>query len=243
MARADVAKFGLSQLGLLVQDAVDFFVPPRCVQCKKTGSAYCERCREAVQWVREPICQKCGGRMGRRNGRICRRCQQNMFPHIEKIRTAVHYGSPLSEVIHKFKYEKLFGLAKPLAQLMVQAWPRWQMEVDVVVPITLYKTRLKERGYNQSALLVRQFCRLVPLPADEKALARVRETERQATLSATARAQNVQDAFVARQERVAGKRVLLVDDVCTTGATLDSAAKALMAAGATTAVAYCLARA
>lgn len=146
-------------------------------------------------------------------------------------------------MIHQLKYNGMFGLAAPLADLMSAAWSHWQITADIVVAIPLHRERYKERGYNQSALLVQHFCAHQGLTAAKNVLKRVRHTRPQVGLDAADRQINVQNAFQAEATAVSGKRILLVDDVCTTGATLDAAAVALMTAGATAVSAYCLARA
>ncbi|GJM41602.1 MAG: hypothetical protein DHS20C20_18840 [Ardenticatenaceae bacterium] len=126
--------------------------------------------------------------------------------------------------------------------MMAEAWSSWQMPVDFVLPIPLHAERERKRGYNQSTLLTRAFCKHVMLPYAEDALQRTRFTTPQVGLSAVDRLKNVQDAFQA-DVRVVGKHILLIDDVCTTGATMAASANALYAAGAQTVSGYCVARA
>ncbi len=153
------------------------------------------------------------------------------------------FAEPIPTIIHQLKYNGYFGLAEPLADLMATAWPKWQMPVDLVVGVPLHPQREKKRGYNQSDLLARYFCNQVNLVEDKGTLQRVRNTSPQVGLNANERVVNVADAFVADRSKAAGKHVLLVDDVCTTGSTLKAAAEALMVAGAKRVSAYCLARA
>jgi ComF family protein len=117
------------------------------------------------------------------------------------------------------------------------------MPVDVIVPVPLHPARLRRRGYNQAALLARELGRRVGLPVEERALQRVRATRSQMRLSAADRRRNVQGAFRCADGRVRGRRVLLLDDVCTTGATLEACADALRAGGAESVWALTLARA
>ena len=146
-------------------------------------------------------------------------------------------------MIHQMKYNGLFGLAEPLANLMVSAWSRWQVPVDLVIGVPLHPNRQKKRGYNQSDLLVRHFCERLNLIDGSRALSRIRNTPPQVGLDAADRQKNVADAFQANRGHIAGKDILLVDDVCTTGSTLTAAAQALRAAGAGRISGYCLARA
>ena len=117
------------------------------------------------------------------------------------------------------------------------------MEVDVVVPVPLHKQRQRRRGFNQAALLARRFAQQVDLPVDEASLVRHRQTAAQVELNAEQRKANVQDAFRCVSRGVVGKRVLLVDDVCTTGSTLEACATALREGGAKSVQALTLARA
>lgn len=217
-------------------------LPPVCAGCRKTvGTSLCDHCVALMTWLSEPICCCCG-RVLSRPTHLCSSCRLSP-PPLQQIRTAVLFLDPIPPIIHQFKYNGAFGLAEPLAGLMLQAWPRWQIPVDLVLPIPLHADRLKTRGYNQSALLARYFCQDLNLETAENVLQRTRYTQPQVHLSATERQENVAGAFFAESSRVAGKEVLLVDDVCTTGSTLSAAAQALLTAGAKSVSAYCLARA
>lgn len=153
------------------------------------------------------------------------------------------FVDPIPPVIHKLKYKGQFGLARPLADLMAQAWRRWQLTADLLVPVPLHPERERTRGYNQSALLVSHLAGALGIPAEMKALCRAKNTRPQVGLNAVERQENMRGAFTAVSPDVQGKNILLVDDVCTTGATLASAAEALLEAGANSVSAYCLARA
>jgi ComF family protein len=132
----------------------------------------------------------------------------------------------------------------PLADLMVDYWRRVPLPVDVIVPVPLHRSRLRERGYNQATLLAQALGAQVGLRVCEDWLVRTRATAPQVGLDASARKMNVIDAFQCRNgDAVAGQRVLLVDDVCTTGATLESCSLALHRAGARSVWALTLARA
>ena len=151
------------------------------------------------------------------------------------------YADPVRRVIHQMKYEGYFALAEPLADLMSEAWPRWRHAFDLVVPIPLHPERQRKRGYNQSQLIVEALQRRRNWVGDIWALKRERHTRPQVGLSNSERRLNVGGAFTADSSRVAGKRIMLVDDLYTTGSTLGAAADALLAAGAKSVTAYCLA--
>jgi ComF family protein len=141
------------------------------------------------------------------------------------------------------KYEGYFALAQPLAELMIVAWPKWEHNFDLVLPIPLHADRKRERGYNQSELLVNALQDQIGWPGDSSALWRTKPTQPQIGLSVSERRANVKDAFEADRTIVKGKKILLVDDVCTTGATLSEAAQVLLKEGSESITAYCLTRA
>jgi len=137
----------------------------------------------------------------------------------------------LRTAIHRFKYSNMRLLAAPLGQLMSQYLLRNQLPVDVIVPVPLHPHRLRERGYNQAALLAKEMEKALGLPLLEDALVRVRSTIPQVGLSARERRDNVRGAFHWADRSLEGQRILLVDDVCTTGATLEACSLALREGG------------
>jgi len=159
------------------------------------------------------------------------------------IRSVAYIEGPAREALHALKYHGRLVLAEPLGSLMATHWRRYADPVDVVVPVPLHVTRLRERGYNQAALLAREMARQAGLPLDERTLTRQRATVSQVDLNAQQRKENVHAAFRCADGRLAGQRVLLIDDVCTTGATLEACAAALYAGGAVHVQALTLARA
>ncbi|MGD1993582.1 MAG: ComF family protein [Anaerolineae bacterium] len=126
---------------------------------------------------------------------------------------------------------------------MADWWVEQQVSVDVIIPVPLHPRRLRERGYNQAGLLARALGRRIDVPVWERAIERVRYTRSQMRLDAAARRRNVQRAFHCPDGRVGERKILLIDDVCTTGATLGACAEALHRAGATGVQALTLARA
>jgi ComF family protein len=216
----------------------DVVFPPVCAGCKAVGELFCSRCREEIEWALEPVCFICG--RPRQNKEICHLCRGEPLP-LKQMRTAVFYAGPVAEAVQAFKYEGYFALAKPLAELMAAAWPRWEQPVDVVIPVPLHAARQRERGYNQSELLARVLERRLNWQVETAALKRVRRTRPQVGLNRVERQENVYGAFIAEPALVEGKDILLIDDVRTTGATLSAAADVLLAAGARSVSGYCLA--
>jgi ComF family protein len=221
------ARWGKARNALL--DAV---FPPRCGGCGQHGSLWCAACQAQVQPVRDPVCSHCG--RPQRDTALCPQCRHSPL-EIDGIRSALLFEGPLREAIHHLKYSGRTSLAEPLGIYLEARWRFAALPADLIVPVPLHAARQRERGYNQSALLAMSLSRV--------ALERVKVTTPQVTLNAVERKANVRAAFEARSDLVRGRRVLLVDDVCTTGATLESSSIALRQAGAASVWALTLARA
>jgi len=207
---------------------LDLVFPPRCVGCGREGAWLCPACLAAVQPVPPPTCAICyESTLG---GDVCSACRRDPLA-IDGIRSVSLHKGALREAVHGLKYKNQRSLVPPLAALMRDAMERQGLAADVLVPVPLHQERLRQRGFNQSALLARAM--VVPgLPMDEESLVRVRATASQTTLNRAERRANMAGAFACRDGALAGRRVLLIDDVCTTGATLEACAVACRAAGA-----------
>lgn len=218
---------------------LDVLYPPRCPGCGRLGEVFCAACLALVEPMPAPACPRCG-RPGP-DETLCAECQASPSP-LDVIVSAAVFAPPLRQAIHQLKYENNRSLAEPLSALMVAAWLHLPGPVDLIVPVPLHRKRAAERGYNQAALLARGLAEAVGVPLDEKALIRARVTRQQVGLGRTERALNVAGAFTCARD-VAAKRIVLVDDVCTTGSTLQACAEALRSGGASWVGGFTLARA
>ena len=152
---------------------------------------------------------------------------------IDGICSPFRFDGAVRQAIHQLKYRNVKALAAPLAQLMGEYLMRSPLPVEVLVPVPLHPRRLRQRGYNQASLLARELAKIGLIPLVEGVLIRLHDTPAQTrTQSAEERQNNVARAFFCRGREFEGKRILLIDDVCTSGATLDACATALKAAGA-----------
>ena len=222
--------------------------PPTCVACQRYGAWLCSACADVIERLEPPLCARCGwpGHQvpppsGRASG-----CCPATLDSLDGLRALAFHSGPLRTAIHQLKYGDLRALAGSLADLMAEGWPALAPEgtgFDTLVPIPLHRARQRERGYNQAALLARELGARLQRPVIESGLERIRDTAPQVGLKPAARRQNVRNAFRCRGGHFEGQRVLLIDDVCTTGATLEAAATALRAGGAVSVWAYTLARA
>ncbi|RLC67526.1 MAG: ComF family protein [Chloroflexi bacterium] len=224
----------------LCRQFFDLVFPPRCVGCRQAGVWLCTECLSQISRVEPPFCVRCGDAV--HAGGLCARCRTSPL-QIELIRSVFYFEGVLRKAMHWFKYRGRTVLAEPLGELMAAYWTQHPMPIDVVVPVPLHAARLRERGYNQAALLAHEMARRVGLTVDERVLLRQRATAPQVELDAEQRKENVQQAFRCSGNGLKGRRVLLIDDVCTTGATLEACAIALYDGGAREVRALTLARA
>lgn len=228
--------------GELWRDALDAVLPQRCVVCDRFGAALHagpERdCREALERAESPRCDRCWLPADRLPlvRRLCTRCEAEP-PAFDGLRAPYRFVGPVHRAILEAKFRGVTALLEPLAEAAARVVPEvWA--IDLIVPVPLHPRRERQRGYNQAAITARVVSGVLGVPRGEL-LRRVRATPAQAGLNASQRARNLGAAFAS--DPVSGV-VLLVDDVATTGATFDAAARALRDAGAARVYALSLAR-
>ena len=218
---------------------LDLLFPPRCGGCGRRGHWLCPECLAQVEWIVPPICPICGEAAP--DAPHCPR--RGRHPQaLNGLRSAAWYAGPLRTAVHRFKYRGQRVLARPLASILLEAWRREPPPASLLVPVPLHPRRTRQRGYNQAALLAEELGHALALPLDTTHLARIRATPPQVGLTAAQRLANVEGAFHYSGPSLAGHAVCLIDDLCTTGATLEACAVALRQAGATSVWAYTLAR-
>ena len=226
-----MARFGLA--------LVDFFFPPRCPFCgasSEDGHRPCPLCLSQIHFSSHPRCPRCGLSFETDLGEdhLCSGCisEERYFARARSIAT---YGGLMAEVISRFKYRNASYLARPLSALLTEYRdPDFSFSsFDLVLPVPLHPQRLRKRGFNQSNLLARWIGRVHSIPLDFTTLRRIRATQPQTQLSGPERITNIRGAFqVQRPQVVAEKNLLLIDDVFTTGATVQECSKVLLKAGA-----------
>ena len=223
-----------SQLRDIFETAIVFLYPAKCRVCEEfLGVAslpyICANCWQNMQFLEPPWCDICG--TPEANGR-CDECATSP-PRYGKLRSIAFYHTTLQQAIHLFKFEKKKVLAQYIIQLINAHIPAdcEMAEYDFVLPIPIHKKRLRERGFNQATLLANGIATVEGIPVLTDTLVRKRHTVAQSSLDREARQQNIVGAFEVRNpDIISGKRLLVIDDVFTTGATIREAVSELWTA-------------
>jgi len=223
---------------------LNFIFPLDCKICEKPireskGYSICEDCFKTIELIEQPYCVKCGKPLiptvfFKQNRKIlCLDCKRKKYS-FEFSRSTGVYDKVLKKCIHLFKYYGEKKLAKPLGKLMVDSLVKndeFKKKIDLIIPVPLHGNDLKKRGFNQSVLLGKVIGDYLSIPVGESVLIKKKITLFQVNLSKKERKKNILRAFsVEKPEEIKGKNILILDDVFTTGATIEECAKELMKA-------------
>jgi len=238
--------------GIWRRALLDWLFPPRCVACGVRGCWLCAACVSSIPPARSNRCLGCGGIVATRldHSPYCHTCRGG-FPPLDGLFAGYSFEAGIRPAIHQLKYRGGRHLGEPLGLLLAAAYRESGFTGDLIVPVPLHANRQRERGYNQSTLLAEVLGRLIDRPLRSDVLRRTRETLPQVSLPARLRRENVHGAFAVvgvqpggeRRSDLLGRSVVVVDDVCTTGATLEACATSLRAAGCARVFGLTLARA
>lgn len=220
------------------QKLVDFILPPRCALCGcvlKSDKGICDSCISQIEFLKSPVCYQCGQPLGvgsdavAHSHLLCGECIKPKKRIFRFSRSAFAYDDFSKKLILDFKFHDHTELAELLAKILYVAGKDiFDKGIDVIIPVPLHFTRLIGRKYNQSALLAKELGKLTQIKVDNLGLKKIRKTKPQVECDRNQRLRNLKDAFVARHPTtLKGKRVLLIDDVMTTGSTLKECALSL----------------
>ena len=215
---------------------LDLIYPKRCTMCDCTvepsDEMICPSCAEKLHFTEGPFCLKCGKQLSHEESEYCSDCEKKIHA-FDAGRSLFPYSDRVIKSLYRLKYSNRPGYAAFYGMKMALVFPevieKWG--VQVIMPVPLHKSRLKVRGYNQAALMARALGAGVGIPVVEDGLIRVKKTRPQRLLDAPARQDNLKNAFKIGRFDVKLKTVLLVDDIYTTGSTIDEVCRVLRQAG------------
>ncbi len=218
----------------LFKPFIDLIAPPLCILCENPvkDKLICENCENEIDRnfaIKENFCLKCGGIF---EGNRCPRCRDTKFS-FEFNRSVYIYDGKVKQIVEDFKYNKFKKLSDFIAGRMQELLAREYPKIHVLVPIPIHPTRKRERGFSQTELIAKKLSSLTGINCDCENLIRIKHTKSQATLTRKERKSNLKDAFkLIEPSRFRNQNVLLIDDVMTTGITMNEAAKILKKHGA-----------
>lgn len=229
---------GFKNLVVLIYSAVvNYLFPPRCLSCYELNTlenGFCADCWSKLDFISKPYCITCGYALSVHvlENQVCAKCS-TWPPHYDKLRSIMKFNEYSKLLIHAFKYYDKTNLAKVFAQLICNRYGSEIADVDIIIPVPMHKLKRLFRMYNQSYLLALEISKIISKPLYYDLLVKSKWTKSQTSLSRSKRKKNLAGSISLKSPELAkGKKVLLVDDVKTTGATIDLCSKILKKAKA-----------
>lgn len=219
-----------------VNEIADFLYPGRCPVCDgivKPGLLICGECRGSIKTAAEPVCKKCGKPLENERMEYCGDCRTKKHIFCQGKAVFVYEGH-IRQSMYRFKYGGKREYARYYAKEAARLYLRWARRrgIEVIVPVPMYSRKKRRRGYNQAEVFANALGREMGLRVDASAVKRVRSTVPQKELNDAERRSNLKNAFQSGRNIVNYKQILLVDDIYTTGSTMDAVGEALLSAGA-----------
>lgn len=232
---------------IYIENLIYLLFPPRCPFCDKVlfssilvcQDLVCQCCRSKLKYIHEPVCKKCGKPIKDQRQEYCYDCRKH-HREFQQGKALWVYQEEVKHSIYRFKYQGRREYSRYYGRELARVYGDWlnRRGIDALVPIPLSKKRFRRRGFNQAALIAREISRQTGIPVYENLLLRVRDTKAQKELNDQERKNNLKKAFKTRANKVQLDHILLIDDIYTTGSTMNEAAAALRQSGASEV--YCL---
>lgn len=226
----------VTHMHAIIEKMLDYFYPPRCPICDAVlppGTDICEGCRKEAEAVADPMCKKCGKPIENDRQEYCSDCARGQ--HVYRQGRAVFlYKAGMKKSMYRFKYSNRREYARFYAKSAAKTHGSWILRnrIEVIVPIPMYPGKRRRRGYNQAEIFARALGTELGIPVDAGMVRRVRDTVPQKALNDKERQRNLKNAFQLAPNIVKYSQILLVDDIYTTGSTMDAVAAVLLSGGA-----------
>jgi len=219
--------------------ALDWIFVPTCGGCGLLNMRWCETCQNHLSRLTGSLCPQCGEPQP--EAELCASCIAHP-PAYQSLRSYAWFEGPIRDALHNLKYKQDIGLGEALSKHLIELYNQLNWEIDIVAPVPIGAQRIKERGYNQAGMLGRPLAYAIQKPY-QAVLRKKRETRSQVGLTAHERQENVEGAFEVIPNQVKGRTILIIDDITTTGSTINACARSLHQAGASAVYGLTLARA
>ncbi len=226
----------VTHMHAMMKKVLDYVYPPRCPVCDEVlppGIDICEGCTKEAVTITEPICKKCGKPIESREREYCSDCLEKQ--HVYRQGRAVFlYRAGIKKSMYRFKYSNRREYAQFYARYAARLHGSWVLKnrIEVIVPIPMYPGKWRRRGYNQAEIFARALGKELGIPVDAGIVKRIRNTVPQKALNDKERQRNLKNAFQLAPNIVKYSQILLVDDIYTTGSTMDAVAAVLLSGGA-----------
>lgn len=222
---------------------LDLIFPIKCLDCGKEGDWLCDKCFKKIKFQENQLCPVCHKQ--EKNGRLCPACRRQKS--IDALLIACHYQDEIvQKIIHFLKYRYVRGLRPLFGRMLAEFISRnnfGPFQNFFILPIPLHKKRERFRGFNQAEIIAEELAKIIKIPVNKNILRRSKHTSAQANLKAKQRSKNIKNAFVlASGLEIMGKSAILIDDVYTTGSTMNEAAGVLKKAGVKEIIGFVIAK-
>lgn len=217
------------------RNILDLIFPRRCAVCDepvgRMGKGVCRACESGIVYIKTPFCMKCGKQLKQKAGEFCEDCMKKRHLYIQGI-ALYDYGS-MSDSIFRFKYTGRQEYAMFYGKDLYEKCGRWLSMVrpDALIPVPVHGSRKRKRGYNQSELIAKELSKWCGVPVNTKLIVRKKKTLPQKNLTREERQNNLKKAFKIYQNDVKLNTIVIIDDIYTTGSTIDAMSEVLLTAG------------
>lgn len=217
------------------EELISFVFPRRCPVCDEilfTGSYICEDCRRKISFMKEPVCKRCGKTLEQERQEYCSDCMRKKHYFVQG-KAVFEYQEEMKKSMYRFKYSNKREYADYYGLEAVRLYGAWikRREIEAIVPVPMYIWKKRRRGYNQAEVFANRLGQLLQLPVECNLVKRIRNTRPQKELNDVGRKENLKKAFKIVPNIVKYKKILLIDDIYTTGCTIDAVAEVLLKAG------------